>query len=152
MRAVSAFALALLLAAGSAAQAASCRDYLPVAARVVKPRVEALRMVEREAADRTKGLDTRPYQYLAGQARAAAEAIGEARALEDEDELAKCPAAVSHVRRVCATAARALALALDEQAAGAPSQISRQIYGQAMPICEGLISLSPLRTPLRADE
>jgi hypothetical protein len=142
----------MLLAAGSPAQAASCRDYLPAAARAVKPRVEALRMVEREAADRMQGLDTRPYAYLAGQARAAADAIGEARALADEDDLEKCPAAVPHVRRVCATAARALAFALDEQASGLASQISRQIFAQAMLICEGLISLSPLRTPYRASE
>lgn len=142
----------MLLAAASRAEAASCRDYSAAAARAVKPRVEALRMVEREAADRMQGLDTRPYAYLAGQARAAADAIGEARALQDEDDLAKCPAAVPHVRRVCTAAARSLALALDEQASGVPSQITRQIFAQAMPICEGLVSLSPLRTPYRASE
>jgi hypothetical protein len=142
----------MLLAAASRAEAASCRDYPAAAARALKPRVEALRMVEREAADRMQGLDTRPYTYLAGQARAAAEAIGQARALADEDDLAKCPAAVPHVRRVCASAARALALALDEQASGGAGLISRQIYAQAMPICEGLTSLSPLRTTYRASD
>ena len=152
MRASGAIAVAMLLATGSQAGAGSCRDYPAAAARALKPRVEALRLVESEAADRMQGFDTRPYAYLAGQARAAADAIGEARALAAEDELAKCPAAVAHVRRVCGSAARALALALDEQASGGVSRISRQIYAQAMPICEGLISLSPLRTPYRASE
>ena len=146
------YAIAIVFALPLAAQAAPCQSYPAAAARALKPRVEALRLVEREAADRMQGFDTRPYAYLAGQARAAADAIGEARALAAEDELAKCPAAVAHVRRVCGSAARALALALDEQASGGVSRISRQIYAQAMPICEGLISLSPLRTPYRASE
>ncbi len=85
--------LALLMAgsmAGSgSAQAASCADYPRSASRAVKPRVEALRLIEREAADRRQGLDTRPYPYLVEQARAVAEAVGEARALQEEDDLEK---------------------------------------------------------------
>jgi len=142
-------ALTILLSASAAAAAAPCRNYPGVAARAIKPRVEAVRLVEREAADRLVGLDTRPWPYLVGQARAGANAIGEARALQDEDGLDRCPDAVPHVRRVCATAALALAGALEEQAAVAASQISKQIYGQAMAICESLIGLAPLRTPLR---
>jgi len=131
------------------AQAAPCRNYPASAARAIKPRVEALRLVEREAADRQAGLDTRAWPYLVGQARAAAGAIGEPRALQDEDGLDRCPDAVPHVRRVCATAALALADALEEEAAGAASKISKQIYGQAMAICEGFMGLAPLRTALR---
>ena len=143
-------AVAVLCAAPAGADAASCRDYPAAAARALKPRIEAVRLIEREAADRVKGLDTRPYPYLVGQARAAADAIGEARALADEDELAKCPQALPHARRVCAIAARALAYALEEQSAGIGEQISRQIYGQAMAICEGFVNVAPLRTPFRA--
>jgi hypothetical protein len=134
------------------AEAAPCRNYPAVAARAIKPRVEALRLVEREAADRQAGLDTRPWSYLVGQARAAAGAIGEARALLDEDGLDRCPDAVPHVRRVCATAALALAGALEEQAAGAATKISKQIYAQAMAICEGFLGLAPLHTALRVFE
>jgi hypothetical protein len=143
-------AVAVLCAVPAGADAASCRDYPAAAARAIKPRVEAVRLLEREAADRAKGLDTRPYPYLIGQARAAADAIGEVRPLAEEDELAKCPQALPHVRRVCATAARALAFALEEQHAGVGEQISRQIYGQAMAICEGFVNVTPLRTPFRA--
>ncbi len=144
-------AFAILLPVSAAAAATSCRDYPADAARAIKPRVEALRLVEREAADRLIGLDTRPWTYLIGQAGAAANAIGETRALQDEDDLGRCPQAVAHVRRVCATAALALAGALAEQAAGT-SGISRRIYAQAMAICESFMGLAPLHTFLRASD
>jgi hypothetical protein len=141
--------LAVLVSTSAATAAASCRGYPAAAAHAIKPRVEALRLVEREAADRLIGLDTRPWTYLIGQAGAAANVIGEARALQDEDGLGRCPDAIAHVRRVCATAALALASALEEQAAGA-SGISRPIYAQAMAICESFMGLAPLHTFLRA--
>jgi hypothetical protein len=126
-----------------------CASYPATAARSLKPRIEALRLIEREAADRLNGLDTRPFSFLVTQAKAMAVQIGEARALGEEDELAQCPDPVPHVRRLCATAALALAGLLDEQAAGAAPKISRQIYGQAMTICESLVGLPPLRTAFR---
>ena len=135
-----------------AAAEAPCRNYPAAVARAVKPRVEALRLVERESADRLSGLDTRPWPYLVGQARAVANTIGDPRILQDEDSLDRCPDAVPHVRRVCTTAALALAGALEERAAGEVRQISKQIYAQAMAICEGYMGLAPLRTVLRASE
>jgi hypothetical protein len=137
-------ALALLGSSLAGSEAAPCRNYPAVAARAIKARVEALRLVEQEAADRLIGLDTRPFLFLSGQARAGADAIGEAGALQDEDGLDRCPETVPHVRRVCAIAARALAGALEEQAAGAASTISKQIYAQAMAICEGFMGLGPV--------
>jgi hypothetical protein len=143
--------LAVLSACGRA-EAAPCRDYPTAAARSIKPRVEALRLIEREAADRMTGLDTRPFPYLVGQARAAAAAIGEAKALQVEDDLGRCPDAVPHVRRVCAMAALALASAIAEQAAGAATKISKQAYADAMGICEGFMGLAPLRTAFRSSD
>jgi hypothetical protein len=145
-------AFALVLSVSAAAAAAPCRNYPAVAAHAIKSRVEAVRLLEREAADRLSGLDTRPWSYLVGQAHAAAAAIGEARALADEDGLDRCPEPASHVRRVCATAALALAGALDEQAAGATIGISRQIYAQAMALCESFMGLTPLHTFLRVSD
>jgi hypothetical protein len=142
-------ALTLLVASGGRAEAAACRGDPAAAARAIRPRVEALRLLEREAADRAKGLDTRPYNYLVGQARTVADAISEPRALKNEDELDRCPDAVSHVRRVCAIAARSLGAALEEQGV---ASISTLIYGEAMAICEGFMKLPPLRTPLRAPD
>jgi hypothetical protein len=77
---------------------------------------------------------------------------GAPRALLDEDGLNRCPDAIPHVRRVCTTAALALAGALEEQAAGAATQFSKQIYGQAIGICEGFMRLAPLRTALRLSD
>jgi hypothetical protein len=145
-------ALAILVSVAAASAAAPCRNYPAAAARAIKPRIEALRLIEREAVDRLAGLDTRPWPYLVGQARAAAGSIGEARALQDEDGLDRCPDPVPHVRRVCASAALALAGALEEQEAGAARQISKQIYGQAMAICEGFMGLAPVHSALRTSE
>ena len=144
--------LTILLSVSAATAAAPCRNYPQLAARAIKARVETVRLIEREAADRLIGLDTRPFPYLVGQARAGADAIGEAGALEDEDGLDHCPEPIPHVRRVCAIAARALAGALEEQGAGAASTISKQIYAQAMAICEGLVGLQPLRTGWRTSD
>jgi hypothetical protein len=144
--------LAILLSASVADAAAPCRDYPTAAARSIKSRVEALRLVEREAADRMNGLDTRPFPYLVGQARAAAAAIGEAKALQVEDDLGRCPDAVPHVRRVCAMAALALASAIAEQAAGAVTRTSKQAYVEAMGICEGFTGLAPLHTGFRSSD
>jgi hypothetical protein len=142
-------ALAALLAAGDRTFAASCTGYPAAAARSIKSRVEAVRLTEREASDRLIGLDTRPYPYLAGQARAAAAAIGDAKALQEEDELSRCPEPVPHTRRICAMAALALAAAIDEQAAGGATSLSKRSYAEAVAICEGLVGLKPLQTRLR---
>jgi len=153
MRGVRTFAaLAILLGAGDQAAAASCVGYPALAARAIKPRVEALRLTEREVSDRLVGLDTRPYSYLAGQARAAASAIGDAKALQEEDELSRCPVPVPHVRRICAMAALALAAAIDEQQAGGATNLSRRSYAEAVEICEGFVGLKPLQTRLRTPE
>jgi hypothetical protein len=144
--------LIVVLSVSAAAAAAPCRNYPAAAAHAIKPRVEAARLVEREAADRLIGLDTRPWSYLIGQARATADAIGEARALADEDGLERCPDPVPHVRRVCATAALALAAAIEEEAASATTGVSKQIYAQAIAICESFMGLAPLHTFLRAPD
>jgi hypothetical protein len=144
--------LAILVSASATDAAAPCRGYPTLAAHAIKPRVEALRLLEREAADRIIGRDTRPFPYLVGQARAAAGAIGEAKALQEEDDLGRCPDAVPHVRRVCAMAALALAGVIAEQAAGAATGISKQAYAQAMGICEGFMGLAPLQTAFRSSE
>ena len=149
---VKVFIVVLAIIVSVAAEAAPCRNYPAAAARAIKPRVEAVRRIEREAADRLSGLDTRPWPYLIGQARAAAAAIGEPRALQDEDGLERCAEAVPHVRRVCATAALALAGALEDEAAGAATPISKQAYGQAMAICEGFMRLAPLQSVWRASD
>ena len=150
-RALMAAALALLLPEPATAQ--SCRDY-PSGALVarIKTRVEALRRIEREAADRTIGLDTRPYDWLLGQARGAADAIADPAALAAEDALARCRNYIRPVRRECAGAAAMLVRMLEELDAGAASRESKAAYAQAMPQCERHMKLAPLSTPLRTTD
>jgi hypothetical protein len=139
----------LLGGCGQAVAAPPCHGYPALAARAIKSRVEALRLIEREAADRLLGLDTRTFEYLVGQARAVAETIDDAKALQDEDGLGRCPEPVPHVRRVCGIAALALAWTLTEQAAGAAGAMSKQAYGEAMPLCESFMGLAPLAGAIR---
>jgi hypothetical protein len=141
--------IAAVAAADEVQAAASCRDYPALAARALKPRLDALRLIEREAADRLTGLDTRTFAWLAGQARMIAAVIDEPRALADEDTLARCPDPVPHLRRVCGIAASALAMAMDEQEVGAASAVAKQAFGEAMAICEGLSGIAPLHSAFR---
>jgi hypothetical protein len=139
----------LVLSCGLAETAAPCRGYPALTARAIKSRVEAVRLIEREAGDRLIGLDTRPFPYLAAQARAAAAAIGEGKALREEDELSRCPDPVPHVRRICAMAALALASAIEEHEAGRASTVSKQAFAEAMALCEGHMGLAPARSRFR---
>ena len=49
---------------GTPAHALSCRNHGKEVQAAIKHHIEALRMIERETADRVAGLDTRPYNYL----------------------------------------------------------------------------------------
>jgi hypothetical protein len=152
-------ALALVSApfAGSPASAevsiavVSCRDYPRALLPAVKLRVEAVRLLEREAADRLRGLDTRTYPFLAGEVRKAADAIADAKAAEDEAAaVAKCRNMVHPLRSICRGAVLALASAIDEQEQkDAVSKEARQAYGQGMAVCERLVGLAPLGTAWR---
>ena len=150
MRRFVAGALAVILSAPTPAETQSCRGYPESAKRLIKSRVEALRLVEREAADRLRGLDTRTFTYLAAEARKAADLIGDAQALKDEDRLNQCRNAVPPVRHICRNAALSLASVLDEQEAGAATKDTRQAFADAMPRCERLMGLPPLNTAWRS--
>jgi hypothetical protein len=141
--------LAVMPAIPAAAEDAACRGYPESVRSAVKRGVEALRMVEREAADRIVGLDTRPFEYLVGQARAAADSIADAKALAAEEDLGRCRNRVRPLRTVCRGAALALAKAIEEQAAGAASKASKQAYAEAMQTCEQWMGLTPLKTAYR---
>ena len=63
-------ALAFAVLSVPGVEAASCRGYRQDVRAAIKKQVEALRALERETADRLKGLDTRPFDYLLSRARA----------------------------------------------------------------------------------
>jgi hypothetical protein len=142
--------LAIFLITPAAAQ--SCRGYAAASVAALKPRIEALRLLEREAADRIKGLDTRSYEWLVEQARLAAEAIADAKALQIEDSLSRCRNFIPPVRRACAAAATGLVSVIEEQIAGGASKAARQAYADAAANCERLVRLMPLNTALRTTE
>jgi hypothetical protein len=134
------------------AEAASCRGYPESVRSVIKGRIEGLRMIEREAADRLVGLDTRPFPFLAGEARKAAEAIADSNALELEDDLKRCRNFVPPVRRICRSAAEMLAALLDAHEAEAGTSELKQAYAAPMEQCERLMRLPPLKTAIRTSD
>src|SRR5262249_20284425 len=131
-------------------EAASCGSYPQEIRAAIKKHVETLRALEREAADRLKGLDTRPFDYLAQQARAATDLIADKNGLKDEEQLSQCPGAIAPVRRICAQAARALLESLEQQGKSGASKAAKQTYAEAMPQCERGMGLAPLTTVLRS--
>jgi hypothetical protein len=133
-------------------EAASCRGYPEAVRAAAKNRVEALRMIEREAADRLVGLDTRTFPFLAGEARKAADAIASPNALKEEDDLKRCRNAVPPVRRICRSAAEGLAALLDAQEAGTVTSELKQTYAEAVTRCEGFMGLQPLKTTIRTTD
>ncbi len=144
--------VAVLLSAPAAAQELySCRSYPPPAVSVeIKARVEALRRIEREAADRMLGLDTRSYDWLLAQAQTAEAAIADPALLAAEDALKRCRNFIMPVRRDCAVAAGGLARLIGELVAGAASNEAMMAYAQTMPHCERFVGLASLDTALRA--
>jgi hypothetical protein len=140
-------------------EAASCRGYPQGVRTAIKKQVQALRALEREAADRLKGLDSRPFDYLLDQARAAAGAIGEKDALAAEEGLSRCPQSIPPVRRVCTEAAHALVSLIEQQTAGsattqakdaeAKQAEAKQVYSRTMPQCERWMEFAPLVTVFR---
>lgn len=134
------------------AEAASCRGYPESVRSVIKARIEALRMIEREAGDRLVGLDTRTFPFLAGEARTAAATIADSKALKDEDDRKRCRNWVPPVRRVCRSAAETLAALLDAQEAGTVTQELKQTYAEPMARCERFMGLQPLKTAIRASD
>ncbi len=140
---------AIVLASPCAAEAVSCRGYPESVRSLIKSRVEALRMIEREAADRLVGLDTRTFPFLAGELRKAADIIATPADLADEEGLKSCRNLVHPVRSICRAAALALATVLDEHEAGTAGKDAKATYTEAMPRCERLMNLPPLSTSIR---
>jgi hypothetical protein len=155
-----ALAFAVLLAFD--VEAASCRGYPKTVRAAIKKQVEALRALEREASDRLKGLDTRPFEYLLERGRAAAGVIGDKDALASEEGLSRCPEPIAPVRRVCTEAAHALVGLIEQHAAAsaiaqakqaeAKQAEAKQAYSRAMPQCERWMDFAPLVTVFRTSD
>ena len=130
-------------------EAASCGSYPKDIRAAIRKHVQTLRALERETTDRLKGLDTRTFDYLAAQARAATGAIADKDALAAEEGLSRCREAIPPVRRVCAEAAQALASLIEAHETGAAVSHPKQVYVRAMPQCEQWMDFAPLVTVFR---
>jgi hypothetical protein len=133
-------------------EAASCGSDPKDVRAAIKKHVETLRALEREAADRLKGLDTRTFDYLLAQSRAVARVIADKDALAAEEELSRCSASNPPVRRVCAEAAQALVSLIEARAADTADKAPKQLYAQAMPQCERWMDFQPLNTVFRTPD
>jgi hypothetical protein len=149
---VAAFSVPPAFAATQDYSDAACRRYPTRAVLMdIKARVEALRRIEREAADRLIGLDTRPYEWLLGQAQAAEAAIAiPALVAAEKAALERCRIVIPSVRRDCAVGAAALVRVLGELVAGDASNEAKMVFAQTMPSCERWAGLKPLDTALRS--
>jgi hypothetical protein len=150
-----AMAVGLVFTAPAAAQTYDCRRYPPADVMAsLKTQAETKREIEIETADRFRGHDTRPYDWLLEQARGAEKAIAVPAPLTAEDALfQRCRNAVRPVRRGCAAASAVLVEVIDELAtAGQARRESRQVYLQTMPLCERWLGLTPLESALRTVE
>jgi len=142
-----------ILSVPVAAQTYSCRGYPPATVlSQLKNRIEALHRIEREAADRLLGLDTRPYDWLLDQARTGESVIAAPALLAAEVALERCRNFIRPVRRDCALGATALVRVIEELVAGEATNEAKMAYAQTMPRCEQTLSIAPLRTTLRIFE
>jgi hypothetical protein len=136
----------------SEASAASCRNFVREAQAAFAKEVIQLRRYELEAADRLKGLDSRPFSFVRDEARKATAIIGDAGKLKDEEALARCPTATKPIRKICAGSAQLLLDILEKHVANATPDYDKPQYATAMAECETLLGLKPLTTRLRGTD
>ena len=134
------------------ANAASCRGFGREAQAAIRSHVASLQRIEHEASDRLKGLDSRPFEYLVGEARRIAAIIADPTALKDEEGLERCRNATAPIRKICADATRMLVEILDKYLASPKPDYDKPQYAAAIVACEKLMDLKPLKTAIRGTD
>lgn len=137
---------------GQSASAADCRWFGRDAQRAIKHHVAALQRIEHEASDRTKGLDSRPFPFLLGEARKVTAIIADPAALEDEKQLQRCRNWTQPVRTICAGSAQSLVDVLDKHVATERPDYDKKQYADSVATCEKFMDLKPLKSVLRGTE
>jgi hypothetical protein len=136
----------------SNASAASCRNFAREAQAAIGKPVAALQKIEHEASDRLKGLDSRPFDYLLGEARKLAVIMADPAALKDEEELRRCRNATRLLRKVCADAVQMLVEVLDKHVASPAPDFDKPRYAAAIAECEKAMGLKPLKSVIRGTD
>jgi hypothetical protein len=144
-----ALAICYIALLASDAKAADCRWFGRDAQKAIKSHVAALQRLEFEASDRIKGLDSRPFDFLRGEARKTTAIIADPVALKDEEELERCRNRTTPIRKICAAAAQALLEILDKHVANEKPDYDKPQYAAAMANCETLMDLKPLQSAIR---
>src|SRR6266700_46928 len=88
------------------ASAQECRNYLLAARADIGKHVATMQRLEHEASDRLKGLDSRPFDFLLGEARKTAAIIADP-ALQGAGGSTDRRDSAHPVRRICLDAAQA---------------------------------------------
>jgi len=111
-----------------------------------------LRRYELEAADRLKGLDSRPFAFLRDEAKKATAVIADLDKLKAEEALERCPNPTQSIRKICAGSAQLLVAIIEKHVASTAPDYDKPQYASAMAECETLLGLKPLATRIRATE
>jgi len=143
---------AALVLVSADARALSCRNFAREAQAAFAREVKALRQYESEAADRLKGLDSRPFSFMRDEAKKAVAVIADTERLKDEEALARCRNATKPIRRICAGSAQLLLDILDKHVTSAAPEYDKPQYASAMAECETLLGLKPLTTRIRGTD
>jgi hypothetical protein len=133
------------------ASAQECRNYLQAARADIGRQIATMQRLEHEASDRQKGLDSRPFGFLAGEARKAAAIIADP-ALQGAGGPKECRDPAQPVRRICLDAAQAWVEVFEKYAAGPKPDYDRQRFAATVADCEKLMDLKPLKSVIRATD
>jgi hypothetical protein len=133
------------------ASAQDCRNYLQAARADIGKHVAAMQRLEHEASDRQKGLDSRPFGFLAGEARKTAAIIADP-ALQGAGGAKECRDPAHPVRRICLDAAQAWVEVLEKYVANPKPDYDKQRFATTVGDCEKLMDLKPLKSVIRATD
>jgi hypothetical protein len=134
------------------ASAADCRWFARDAQKAIKTHVAALQRLEHEASDRTKGLDTRPFDVLRDEAKKTTAIIANPLALKREEGLERCRKATHPIRKICAGSAQLLVEVLEKHVANPKPDYDKPQYAEAMGSCEKLMNLKSLKSVIRGTD
>jgi hypothetical protein len=134
----------------SDASAEDCPNYLQAARADISKHVAAMQGLEHEASDRLKGLDSRPFDFLLGQARKTAAIIADPGLQGAGSKGCRDPA--HPVRQMCRDAAQAWVEALEKYVASPKPDYDKQRFAATVEDCEKLMALKPLRSVIRATD
>jgi hypothetical protein len=132
------------------ASAQDCPNYLRAARADIGRHVAAMRRTEHEASDRLKGLDSRPFDFLLGEARKTAAIIADPGLQGVGSKACRDPA--HPVRRICRDAAQAWVDVLAKYTANPKPDYDKPRFAAMVEDCEKLMDLKPLKSVIRATD